>query len=50
MRFAARAICTVSLIIGPVTRETARQAASANSVRTRFWKFGVIVESIMQTL
>ena len=50
IRLADRAISTVSRIIGPVTSETARQAASANSSRTLFWKFGVMVESTMQTL
>jgi hypothetical protein len=45
----ARAISTVSRIIGPVTSEIARQSASLTSSSTRFLKFGVIVESISRT-
>ena len=33
--------------MGPVTSETARQSASFSSSSTRFWKFGVIVESMI---
>src|ERR1700756_5980474 len=47
--FTARAISTVSRIIGPVTREIPRHKASRTSSVTRFLKFGVIVESMSFT-
>jgi hypothetical protein len=39
-------MATVSRIIGPVTRETAKHRASASSSITRRSKSGVMVESI----
>src|ERR1700760_1633890 len=44
-----RAISAVSRIIGPVTREIPRHKASCTSSKTRFLKFGVMVESIKHT-
>src|SRR6202051_3325978 len=47
--FTARAISTVSRIIGPVTSEIPRQSASFTSSSTRLLKFGVIVVSMSFT-
>ena len=40
----------VSLIIGPVTSDTARQSESSSSRITCCWKLGVMVESMIRTL